>query len=310
MELSIVVVSYQNRALLEKCLESLEEHLEGVLDYEVWVVDNASTDGTPGWLTAHAQTHPRVRPLLNPRNSGFAAANNLALPHCRGEFLLLLNNDALLTDASVTEGIRFLREHPRAFGCGGLLLNPDLSRGVSYGTFPGVATVAREITGPGFACLRGQVPAEGEGSHPVDFPCGALFLASTARAREIGPLDERFFLYFEETDWALRAWKAGYSIHYLPAFRAVHIGGASYGKEGPLAVVGTFHESWFLYVRKHSPAGAALALLAMLASFYFARMLASTLRRNGSFASDLKNLRGLFWGFAGKPSRRLAAGRP
>jgi GT2 family glycosyltransferase len=308
MDLSIVIVSYRNRGLLEKCLESLAGQLDGEVDYEVHVVDNASTDGTPEWLEAYARTHPRVRAWLNPRNVGFAAANNQALPHCRGDFLLLLNNDALLLDDSVREAMAFLREHPRAFGCGGLLLNPDLSRGVSYGQFPGVRTVLREITGAGFGSLRGTIPREDEGAHPIDFPCGALFLVPAEKAREIGPLDERFFLYFEETDWALRARKAGYTLHYLPNFRALHVGGASSGGGSPLSVIATFHESWFKYLRKHSPAGASLALLA---PFYLARASMSALRgRKAAAAFDLKNLRGLFWGFAGTPSLRLAEGRP
>ena len=85
---------------------------------------------------------------------------------------------------------------------------------------------------------------------------------------------------------------------------------ASSEKSGPLSVVGTFHESWFLYLRKHSAPGAPLALLALLAPFYLARMTVSALRgRKARAAFDLKNLRGLLWGFAGAPSRRLRAGR-
>lgn len=309
MDLSIVVVSFQNRGLLEKCLKSATERLAGTgIEYEIWVVDNASTDGTVEWLSAYVGTRPEVHAILNPVNGGFAAANNLALRRCAGEFVLLLNNDALLIDDSLKDGLRFLRENPDAFGCGGLLLNPDLSRGVSYGYFPGIETLRKEILSRRLGALRAVVPAEGEGAHAIDFPCGAFFLARRRHVETIGLLDERFFLYFEETDWALRAWKHGLPIHYRPEVRAVHLGGGSSRRAAPLWVTATFYESWFLYLRKHGGALQSLQLLAWLGPYFLARAALAAVRGRDA-REPLRQFAGLLWGMAGRPSARLAKAR-
>ncbi len=211
--------------MLRSCLESIEKNLSDILAYEVFVVDNASTDGTVEWLKNESRHNERLKILLNSENVGFARANNQALKECRGEFILLLNNDAYLVDSSILRGIEYLRGHPHAFGCGGLLLNPDGDRGISYGHFPSTHTLMREIVKCGYGSLRAVTPDETEDIHPIDFPCGAYFLVQARLLESVGLMDERFFLYFEETDWALRAWNRGYGVYYLPACRAVHMGG-------------------------------------------------------------------------------------
>jgi GT2 family glycosyltransferase len=307
MVLSIIVVNYQGLSLLEGCLRSISTHLEGRLEYEVWVVDNASTDGSPEWLKRHAAQTPGVTPILNPKNFGFAAANNTALRQCRGEFALLLNSDALLIDDSVLKGIEFLRNHPDAFGAGARLWNGDGTPGPSYGFFPHAAILAREFSARAFGSLRAVSPKPDEKAHPIDFPCGAYFLVNTRWLDKVGLLDETFFLYFEETDWARRAWNLGHPIQYLPECTAVHLGGgSSQGPENP-AIVATFYESWRIYLRKHSGPFGIISVFSMLVLlFSWNALKTSGAGPTHRGANIRKHLRGVFWGFFGTPSRRLS----
>jgi len=299
---------YNSERYLGQSLDSLLA--QTYRDFRLIINDNASTDGTPRILEEYAAKDPRVKPVFHDENRGFAGVNNPALKQCRGEFILLLNNDALLIDDSVLQGIEFLRQNPGNFGCGGLLLNPDWTLGISYGRFPGIRTLARELATHRFGRLRGIVPGEHEGPHAVDFPCGAYFLARADRVRQVGLMDETFFLYFEETDWARRAWRHGFPIHYLPACRAVHLGGGSSEGQTPLPVIATFYESWFLYVRKHSPIGARPLLFLLLFPYLLGRTLASLARnRRVNARLQWRHVRGLLWAACGKPSRTLAAAK-
>jgi len=307
MKLSLVIVNYQGLPLLKKCLESIETHLRGRLKYEVWVVDNASTDGSPEWLREHAAATPHLHVILNTANLGFARANNLALRRIAGEFVLLLNSDAFLIDDSVLAGIAFLEKNPNAFGAGGLLLNGDGTIGPSYGHFPTPATLVKELRARAFSSLRAVVPGPDHPSGPVDFPCGAYFLVNAMHLPTVGLLDEAFFLYFEETDWAHRAWKSGHPIHYLPQCRAIHLGGgSSKGPENPV-IVATFYESWRLYLRKHArPPGTALVLMLLIA-VHGRLALRSYVRKDGAEATrHLTHVKGIVRGFFGTPSRRLS----
>ncbi|HEX2613571.1 MAG TPA: glycosyltransferase family 2 protein [Fibrobacteria bacterium] len=309
--LSIIIVSFQGRSLLEQCLRSISTHLDGLLEYDVWVVDNASTDGTVPWLGAHAAENPKVTAIFNDRNLGFAAANNAALRRCRGEFILLLNNDALLVDASVMQGMDYLRKHPASFGAGGLLMNGDGTPGPSYGFFPSPGTLMKELLGRKFGALRAVSPAMHEGDHPIDFPCGAYFLVRRELLGDIGLLDEDFFLYFEETEWAARAWRHGRTIQYLPFCKAIHLGGGSSENREPLPIIATFYESWRIYLRKTSnPFGTAWVFLLLLLHFSGQAAWSAARGRGHSAQRHLKHARGTLWGWLGKPSRRLSERRP
>jgi GT2 family glycosyltransferase len=161
-----------------------------------------------------------------------------------------------------------------------------------------------------FGRLRGVVPRADEPAHPVDFPCGAWFLVSAAGLKKVGLLDEAYFLYFEETDWAKRARNLGMTLHYLPACKAIHIGGGSSENQTPLAIIATFYESWFLYVRKHSVWGAPALLFLLLFPYLLLRTGFSGLRRRReSTRLQTRHVKALFWALTGKPSRSLAAGK-
>ena len=126
-DVSIVVVNYNTRKLLEDCLLSVEKHLDGVLDYELIVVDNASKDGSPEWLTGFAQGRPRVHALCKTENTGFSGGNNAGFRIARGRTVLMLNSDAYLIDSSLKEAVDYLDSRPRLFSVAALLLTGTAS---------------------------------------------------------------------------------------------------------------------------------------------------------------------------------------
>lgn len=124
MKLSIVIVSYNVRSYLDRCLESVQKALEGI-ESEVFVVDNASTDDT---MTVLPPRYPRVRFIANDENLGFACANNQAIRIATGEYVLLLNPDTTVAEHTLREALAFMDGHPQAGGAGVMMHNEDGTR--------------------------------------------------------------------------------------------------------------------------------------------------------------------------------------
>ena len=281
---SIIVVSYNTRQLVEDCLLSLERHLDGVIDYEAIVVDNASADGTPAWLSAFAKDRPRLRVRLSAENRGFSGGNNLGMEIARGRYQLLLNSDAYLIDASLAGAIAYLEGHPGVFALAGLLFDGAGKPGPSYGHFPSPGTLFRELTRKRFGSLRAVCPDPAAPTRPVDFPCGAFYLIRGSMLRELGGMDESFFVYFEETDLARRARDRGWTCVYHAPTRAVHLGGQSIQEVKNPAFTRMFYANWRRYLGKHHSAGGALAVRAMLWAFFSLAAWRHALRGNRRMA--------------------------
>jgi GT2 family glycosyltransferase len=290
-EISIIVVSYNTRALVEQCAESVAACLGGKLDYELIVVDNASTDGTPAWLRAYAETHPRLIAHCSGANLGFSGGNNAGLKLASGRYILYLNSDAYLLDDSVKAMIAHLDAHPDV-GLGAcLLLDGQGNSGPSYGHFPTAGVLAREIFTRRYTRLRAVCPPLDEGTHAVDFPCGAFFLIKGDLARKLGGMDESYFLYFEETDLAKRARDLGFLCHYIGGAKAVHLGGQSTQEVKSLRLVRMFYSNWRKYLLKHhGPISASLSR-AMLGFYFRMEVAKSTLRGNVKMAAYFKSHR-------------------
>jgi GT2 family glycosyltransferase len=307
MLLSIIIVNYNTKRLTTDCLESIFKYLSNAISFEVIVVDNGSTDGSQEAFREFSAGRDNVPVIETGANLGFAKGNNIGIRKARGRQVLLLNSDTYLVDDSIIQAVRYLDERPDVFGCGCTLLNADGSVGISYGTFPELGVVCCELLTWGLLHLRARVPRRPSAVRAIDFPCGAFFLMKRELLDKVGELDERFFMYSEETDLAKRAKKAGYRIvHFGPA-RVVHLQGKSGAGNGnppaqntgagDLTVV--FYQSWRRYLKKHCSA-LDVALIGLLLSLFFKanNLIFGLLRRDKARAQYAKELRALRRGWS------------
>ncbi len=227
MDLSLVIVSFNTRELLAACLASVFASLEahGPLA-EVWVVDNASADGSAAMV---AERFPQVRLVANDHNPGFAAANNQALARCRGRYAMLLNPDTEVRGDALTTLVRFMDDTPAAGACGARLFHGDGRFQHSAFAFPTLAQIFLDFFPLNWRLtdsrLNGRYPRRlYERGQPfaVDHPLGAALLVRREAMDQVGLLDDGFFMYCEEIDWCLRIKRAGWGIYCVPRAEVVH----------------------------------------------------------------------------------------
>jgi N-acetylglucosaminyl-diphospho-decaprenol L-rhamnosyltransferase len=263
--ISIIIVSYNTREMTLDCLRVLYENL-GSTEAQVIVVDNASSDGS---AAAIQSAFPMVELIENSSNSGFGAANNLAMRQARGRFFLLLNSDAFLRPGALEALRAALESHPKAAAVGPRLLNRDGTLQRSCWRFPSPAQAWIENLGLA-ALLRGRTRWSDyrrwghDSERVVDFVIGACLLVRREVYEEIGGFDPAFWMYAEETDWQKRMRAAGYEIWFSPLAEVEHWGGAS-GADNRARINEAFFNSLDTYSRKHHGAAGLVSLrLAMI----------------------------------------------
>ncbi len=259
MDISICIVSWNVRDLLNGCLASIRE-AGSAIQLEVIVVDNDSRDGTAEMVEAD---FPEVRLLRNRVNSGFAAASNRALEESQGRYLLLLNPDTRVLPGSLEGMVAFLDGRPEAGGGGCRLLNPDGSLQESVRAFPTYCSSLAQFTILGdlgfFRKARQEYFMEGfdyTREAVVDQPMGAALFLRREAVEELGGMDDSFFIYFEDVDLCYRLAAAGRPLWYNPAASITHFGGESTGQAGGEATYWLLR-SQMLYFRKNRGPGSA-----------------------------------------------------
>ena len=269
-EVTIVIVSYNTRELLERCLEAAFASAPGVTR-EVRVIDNASSDGSAERV---AERWPDVLLTVNPENRGYAPACNQGLRSARGRFVLALNSDAFLRGDALGVLARHLEAHAEAGAVGPRLLNADGStqwvcarRGPRFLPSLLVHThlPARFPALQPFV-LRTYPPARYASAGEVEVLSGACMLLRREALDRAGLLDERLVLNYDDVEWSLRARALGLRLHYQPEAEVVHLGGMSRDFDAQsssltnLVSIGTFWDITF------PPSTAAVLKLALLAS--------------------------------------------
>jgi len=247
-EFSFIIVCFNNRALLPSCLGSIY----GTLDrsrFEIIISDNGSTDGSDRLVR---EQWPDITLIENGRNLGFAAAVNRGIAVARGAYVVLMNSDAELIPGAIDTIGRFVGEHPDVAIAGGRLIDPDGTPQNSAAAFPGIAT---EI-GPKslFKMLfpkrfPGRV-SSGREPLDVDSIIGALMVVRMEAVRRVGPLDEDYFFFLEETDWCLRMKRAGMRVVIVPEARIVHHQGKT-AKRYPLRAKVEYYRSLITFMKKN-----------------------------------------------------------
>jgi N-acetylglucosaminyl-diphospho-decaprenol L-rhamnosyltransferase len=268
-DLSIIIVSWNVADLLADCLDSIAAHT-GNLDIETIVVDSASRDDT----VSRVQTsYPWVTLLPQTENVGFAGGNNIGLEHATGEFLLLLNPDTVIVGEMLAQMVAYLRANPAVGVVGPHTLNTDGSTQSSRRRFPTLATAFFESTwlqpyAPGALLNRYYVrDADDSATLEVDWVQGHALMTRHTVYEQVGGLDTKYPMYFEETDWCQRVKSAGWRVVYLGSAQVIHLGGGSSAQAGAFKHI-SYNRSKIRYVRRyHSPVAALLLRGFLLAGF-------------------------------------------
>ncbi len=246
---TIVIVNWNTRELLYNCLKTILDTTSTT--YQIWVVDNASTDGSAEMVNS---SFPQVNLIANPKNDGFAAANNLAIRQAQPtEYVLLLNPDTEVKPGSLDALVAFLQQNPTVGATGVQLLNPDGTNQRSYDYFYNFfASFWRNLLVKKlFHLTPGTVEQPDRDALEVDWIIGACLMLRNEALREVGLLDESFFMYGEEVDLQQRLRKRGWKIMLLPKVSIVHYGGQS-SKQASLKMMIQEYRSRYLLIRKHN----------------------------------------------------------
>lgn len=259
-DLSIVIVSYNARADLERCLQSLHG-ASPTLSHEVIVVDNASKDGS---ATA-ARRWPAVRVVELDRNIGFAAANNEGIGASRGELLLLLNSDTVAPAGALDRLAQILRARPDVAVVGPRLVD---ERGRAELSFGRMITPLNELRqrrlvrglNRGDRRIQERVDASTRVEAYPDWVSGACLLVRRVDAEAVGLLDERYFMYTEDVDFCAAIRARGRRILFTPDVEVVHLRGRS-AASAPEETRAAYRRSHLAFYEKHHPRLAPLVRL-------------------------------------------------
>jgi hypothetical protein len=256
--LSIIIVNWNTRDLLADCLRSVYNTVHD-LTFEVFVVDNASSDGSAAMVH---KRFPGVRLIENAENVGFARANNQAIMQSEGEHVLLLNPDTVLSQGAVARLIEGLTTLPSVGIVGAQLLNADGSLQDSWDHFP---TLFREIPllNRLGKSLGGPTYSGAFLVYKVDWVSGACLLIKRHVLDVIGGLDEDYFLYTEETDWCYRAHRAGWKVGFIPAARVLHVRRMA-SRQRAVESMLCYYRSRLMFIAKHCGRASEVVLRAVL----------------------------------------------
>jgi GT2 family glycosyltransferase len=257
-DLEVVIVSHGAEALLRRCLRSLAEHPASG-DMRVTVVDSGSPDATPAMVE---REFPAVR-LLRHDNIGFSAANNIVLRDSEAAAVLLLNPDTEVYAGTLDAALARLRSAPRIGMVGVKLVTEsgELDHACKR-SFPTPLSALAHFTGIGRSADAGGSLGQYRATHlgddepgEVDAVNGAFMICRTEAVREVGLLDEGYWLYMEDLDWCHRFWDAGWKVFYEPAGVALHVkGGSSAGRRAPRQEI-AFHRGMARFYRRFDAPG-------------------------------------------------------
>jgi GT2 family glycosyltransferase len=292
IDLSVILVNWNTCGILRNCLESVYRETQ-TLSFEVFVVDNASTDGSADMVR---RQFPQVRLIENGTNRGFAAANNQAIAQASGDYILLLNSDTLVLDNALAKSVDFARRHPEAGVVGCRVLNADRTLQPSCFMVPSLLNLfllttylSRLFKRNRFFGRERMTWWDRTDQRPVEVVTGCFMLIRREVIDDIGALDEAFFMYGEETDFCYRAHKAGWELLFTPEAEIIHLGGASSRQVRPEMML-QLRGSILLFMKKHrsAPVYWAACVLVMLffllrAPYWYLYGLAAARERERSF---------------------------
>lgn len=270
-DISYCVVNTAGRDLLAACLAAIERHHPPQLTREVLVLDNASRDGS---VELVRERFPWVRLLALSQRQGKAANDTLLLRTARGRYCLLLNEDSQLLPGAVEALVAALEADPGAAAAGARLLAPDGTPQDCAWRLPDVIWALAALVG----LQRLAVESRGERVREVGWCQSSALLVRREAAAQVGYLDDRFFVYSDETDFQKRLRDAGWRILFVPQARCVHHDQLSSDPHAMRRRIVEFHRGRELYMRKHHGPVTRLIWRWAWTWFYTVRLVVSLLR--------------------------------
>jgi len=255
MDVSIIIVSWNTRYILCDCVASIYAQTRDI-KFEVIVIDNASTDGSAEMVT---KEFPQALLIENSKNRGFAAANNQGIAIARGRYVLLLNSDTVVIDQAIDKTVSFADRNPRVAVVGCRVLNPDKTLQRTCFMFPSLLNMFLSSTylyklfpNSRFFGRESMTWWNRNDVREVDVVTGCYMLVRQKAIEQVGLMDERFFMYGEETDWCYRFKKAGWKVMFAPCAEIIHLGGQS-SKKIATEMALQLRGSILQFINKHRP---------------------------------------------------------
>lgn len=269
-DVSIIIVNYNTKDFVTKCLESLDKYTENV-STEIIVVENLSTDDSFEYLDSlNKKRKEKFKLIRASQNKGFAAGNNIGIREATGRYVLLLNPDCeIIEDNTITKVVEYMDSNQKIGITGCKLLNSDKSTQGSGGYFPTLPKVfswmlfldnlplANSVLKP----YHPKIDSYYDKDHSQDWVTGAFFMIRREVINKVGTMDEDYFVYVEELDYCYQAVGAGWKVQYLRAPSVIHHGQAASGSE--FATLSEF-KGLKIFYKKHQATWQLTVLRAIL----------------------------------------------
>lgn len=269
VDLSVTIVAYKSAEIVSDAVRSLFEHAGG-LSLEVIVVDNASGDGSAEAIKAAC---PEAVVLASRHNGGYAWGNNVGIARARGRHLLVLNPDTLVGPDTLAAAVAYLDSHPEVGILGAHASYGDGTPQSTRFRFPTLASVAWRTVIPerivAHSARFGDQRYAGspaDGIADVDAVLGSFMMVPRRALERVGPMDDGFFLYSEETEWCWRMRAAGLKVRYHPGVRITHFGSGTTGGASPFVLVELSRGQIMFFRKAYGPLRARVAAALMLVS--------------------------------------------
>ena len=265
-ELSIIIVSFNDKSHLEACLSSVEENAQE-MDFEIIIVDNNSSDGSQEFIR---QNYPQIKLITNDDNAGFAIALNRGLRESRGEFFLFLNTDTVICPNALSLLLEELKNNPRIGAIGPALLKGEDAYQVSFGRKVSFVSeiFQKFFLNPFYRLRLKSIQKRKE----VGWLSAACFMTRREVVEDAGLFDENFFLYFEDIDLCYRIRLRGWSLLFFPQAKVFHKGATSTGQDKVRSRFEYRRSQLYFYQKHNSKVSFLLLRLYLVLNFGIIRL--------------------------------------
>jgi hypothetical protein len=253
IDISVIIVNWNTKALLLGCVESLYRTTRES-SLEIIVVDNASTDGS---IDALRKSFPQVQTIVNQDNLGFAKANNMGIKKARGRYICLVNSDVKALEGVLDKIRLYMESHPEIGALAPKTFGGDMQIQKNCREFPTLRNIFcqeffLDTLFPAVAAFRGRamIRCDYEAVMEIEVLPGCFLMVRREVIAQVGTLDERFFFYSEDVDWCKRIHDAGWKLVYYPEASAIHFNHGS-SSSAPIRFQIEMLKANWQYWRKH-----------------------------------------------------------